>query len=486
MALTGSCTRREMLRLTALATTVAATGVSQMRGQTEPAASAPRVRRPNILMIVADDHRHDVLGAMGDGSVISPCLDRLAAQGTAFTHAHQMGGKFPAVCVPTRGSLLTGCTTYRAMTNLQDNIIQPDRVTLGEHLGANGYHTQIVGKWHNDFKSLNRTFAQGDSIFLRGLASNQYKLRLHRYDPTGVYGKNTVFYAPKFSTDHLSDRAVDFLQNYKEDKPFFLYTAFTAPHDPRTPPHEAAKLYRPDFVTLPENFAAEHPFDNGELKIRDEDLAPHPRTPARIRRELASYYGMVSNLDAGIGRILAALEASGQAENTIVVYTGDHGLALGQHGLMGKQNLYDHSLRVPCLMRGPGVPANLRSDALIYSWDLFPTLCDLTGIPTPAGLDARTLMPVLRGETAIHRTQIHALYRDFQRMVKNDRWKLIEYAVGSERHTQLFDLKADRWEMHNRVDDPTAAGPLAALRGELRRWQVAVGDQAWLTQVAAS
>lgn len=483
MAHPGSFTRREMLRLTALATFG---GVSRIRGQAEPVASAPRVKTPNILMIVADDHRHDALGAMGDGSVISPYLDRLAAEGMAFTHAHHMGGKFPAVCVPTRGSLLTGCTTYRAMTDLQDNIIQTSRVTLGEHLGANGYHTHIVGKWHNDFKSLNRTFAQGDSIFLRGLASNQYKLRLHRYDPAGVYGKNTVYYAPKFSTDHLCDRAVDFLQHYQEDKPFFLYTAFTAPHDPRTPPHEAAKLYRPDRIALPENFAANHAFDNGELKIRDEDLAPHPRTPDRVRRELASYYGMVSNLDAGIGRVLAALEASGQAENTIVIYTGDHGLALGQHGLMGKQNLYDHSLRVPLLLRGPGIPAGRRSDALIYSWDLFPTLCDLAGIPSPDGLDARTLMPILRGDTAVHRTQIYALYRDFQRMVKNDRWKLIEYAVGTQRHTQLFDLQSDRWELHNRVEDPSAAAPLAALRAELRQWQIGVGDQAWLTQVGTS
>jgi arylsulfatase A-like enzyme len=475
-----------MLRLTALTTAAAAAGVSRTKGQTAADPGAPAAKRPNILMIVADDHRHDALGAMGDGSVISPCLDQLAAQGTAFTQAHHMGGKFPAVCVPTRGSLLTGCSTYRAMTDLQDNIIQPNRVTLGEHLGANGYYTQIVGKWHNDFKSLNRTFAHGDSIFLRGLASNQYKLRVHHYDPTGVYGKNTVFYAPKFSTDYLSDRAVDFLQNYQEDQPFFLYTAFTAPHDPRTPPQEAAKLYRPDGLALPANFAANHPFDNGELKIRDEDLAPHPRKPDRVRRELAGYYGMVSNLDAGIGRILAALEASGQAENTIVIYTGDHGLALGQHGLMGKQNLYEHSLRVPLLMRGPGVPANRRSDALIYSWDLFPTLCDLTGVPVPAGLDAQSLTPVLKGETQVHRAQIHALYRDFQRMVKNDRWKLIEYAVGTERHTQLFDLQNDRWEMHNRTDDPTAAAPLAALRSELRQWQTAVGDEAWLAKVAAS
>ena len=443
----GPYTRRDMLRLTATAAAMAAVGrLPAARGQTGGAAPGViRSRRPNILMLVADDHRHDAIHAMGDRTVQTPALDRLAAGGTAFSQAHHMGGKFSAVCVPTRGCLMTGCSVYRAMADQQDNIIVPSRPTLGQHFGASGYRTHIVGKWHNDFKSLNRSFQGAEAIFLRGLASDQFRLRLNHYDPTGAYGRNTVFYAPKFSTDYLCDHAVDFLQNYRREEPFFLYTAFTAPHDPRTPPGDFARLYSPDRIPLPQNFAAEHPFDNGELRIRDEELAPHPRTPERVRRELAGYYGMISNLDAGVGRILAALEASGRAEDTIVVYTADHGLAVGQHGLLGKQNLYEHSVRVPLLLRGPGIPAGRRSDALAYSWDLFPTLCDLAGVTPPGGLDARSLAPLLRGERTGHRTSLQALYSDFQRMTKNERWKLIEYSVGAERHTQLFDLRQDAW-----------------------------------------
>jgi arylsulfatase A-like enzyme len=486
---TGSIlTRRAMLRLTATAAVATVVGrLPAARGQVAAApALGRRSRRPNILMLVADDHRHDAIRAMGDPMVQTPCLDRLAAGGTAFTQAHHMGGKFPAVCVPTRGSLMTGCSVYRAMADQQDNIIAPTRATLGQHLGANGYYTQCIGKWHNDFKSLNRSFAHGEAIFLRGLADNQNKLRLHHYDPSGVYGKNTVYYAPKFSTDYLCDHAVDFVQNYRRDEPFFLYTAFTAPHDPRTPPREFAELYPPERVVLPANFAAQHPFDNGELNVRDEKTAPHPRLPDRVRKEIAAYYGMISNLDAGIGRILAALEASGRAEDTLVVYTADHGLALGQHGLMGKQNLYDHSVRVPLMMRGPGVKAGQRSAALLYSWDLFPTLCELAGVTPPADLDARSLGALVRGERTTHRTKLQALYRDYQRMTKNDRWKLIEYSVGPERHTQLFDLQNDAWEMNNLAADVAAAPHLAELRSDLGQWQTAMNDAGWNLRLQAS
>jgi arylsulfatase A-like enzyme len=478
-------TRRDLLRLTAAA--AAMTAMGRFTGARAEPVAAPAVlkkRRPNILMLVADDHRHDAIRTMGDATVQTPCLDAFAAGGTAFAQAHHMGGKVSPVCVPTRGSLMTGCSVYRAMADLGDNIIAPNRVTLGEHLRANGYRTHVVGKWHNDVRSLNRTFAGGDAIFLRGLADDQFKLRVHRYDPAGAYQKNTVYYGNKFSSDFLADHAIDFLNRQKGDEPFFLYTAFTAPHDPRTPPKEFAQRYDAAKIPLPANFAADHPFDNGELHVRDEDTIPHPRSPDRVRRELAAYYGMVTNLDHNVGRILAALEASGRAEDTIVVYTADHGIALGQHGLMGKQNLHEHSTRVPLLLRGPGVPAGRRSHALLYSWDLFPTLCDLAGIEAPGELDARSLAPVLRGEQTAHRREVHALYRDFQRMTKNERWKLIEYAVNGQRHTQLFDLQNDPWEMRNLAADSAAASQLDGLRASLRNWQVASRD-AGFTRAAA-
>jgi len=428
-------------------------------------------------MLVADDHRHDVIGSLGDGSVQTPYLDRLAAQGAACLRAHDMGGNFPAVCVPTRGALMTGCQVFRALADQTGGVIASDRPTIGQHLRSEGYNTHIVGKWHNDLPSLHRSFEGGEGIFLRGLTTDQYAMRVHHFDPTGLYSSKTVYHTHQFSTDFLCDHAVEYLNGYRSDEPFFLYTGFTAPHDPRTPPKEFAARYHPDRIALPANYSSVHPFDNGEMHIRDEDLAPHPRTPDRVRRELADYYGMVSSVDAGVGRILAALEASGRAEDTIVVYTGDHGIALGQHGLMGKQNLYDHSVRVPMIVRGPGVRPGTRSEALVYSWDLFPTLCALAGINTPADIDARSFMQVLKGEEVAHRTEVGALYRDCQRMIKDERWKLIEYAVGGVRHSQLFDLAGDPWEKNNLACDAAAAGELASMRERLGRWQRSVGDR---------
>jgi arylsulfatase A-like enzyme len=470
--------RREMLRVTAGAAVFAALGRHSLARADvfSPPAILTRPRRPNIIMLVGDDHRHDVINAMGDRAVQTPCLDRLVAGGTAFTQAHDMGGNFDAVCVPTRGCLMTGCNVYRALADQSGGVIAPDRVTLGQHLRGAGYETHLVGKWHNDLPSLTRSFSSGEAIFRRGLNTDQYEMRVHHYDPTGIYGNNTAYHARKFSTDFLCDNAVDFLHKKKGDDPFFLYTAFTAPHDPRTPPKAFADLYQAEDIPLPPNFAAQHSFDNGELKVRDEQTAPLPRTPERTRQEIAAYYGMISSLDAAVGRIRAAVEASGQADNTIIVYTADHGLALGQHGLMGKQNLYDHSVRVPLILHGPGITAGQRHDALLYSWDLFPTLCDLAGVAAPTDLDARSLLPVMRSERTTHRTHIQALYRDYQRMVKDDRWKLIEYAVGNDRHTQLFDLKNDPWEQRNLAASPEAAAQLAGLRQRLQEWQVAVGD----------
>lgn len=456
-------TRRDALRLGAGALAWTAAGRSLRAQETFPRG------RPNIVLLVADDHRHSALGCRGE-PVQTPVLDQLAAEGTCFTHAHHMGGNFPAVCVPTRGSLMTGCMVYRALADQSGGVIAPDRVTLGQHFRAAGYHTHLVGKWHNDTASLHRSFASGEAIFLRGLTTDQYRMRLHHYDPTGQYQRNTVFHPYGFSSDLFADRAVDFLKGYRGDRPFFLTTAFTAPHDPRTPPKAFARMYRPDAMPVPPNFLADHPFDNGELHVRDEELIPHPRTPHRVQRELAEYYGMVSSLDAAIGRILTTLKATGRDQDTIVVYTGDHGLALGQHGLLGKQNLYEHSLRVPLIFRGPGIRSGQANDALLYSWDMFPTLCDLTGVAAPSDLDARSLQPLLRGETATHRTSLHALYRGFQRMAKDDRHKLIEYTVGTQRHTQLFDLQQDPWETRNLAGDASVAPALAALQASMVQW----------------
>lgn len=185
---------------------------------------------------------------------------------------------------------------------------------------------------------------------------------------------------------------------------------------------------------------------------------------------------MITHLDAQIGRILDTLRRRGLAENTIVVLAGDNGLALGQHGLMGKQNLYDHSVRVPLIFSGPGIPCGQRTAAHAYLLDIFPTLCDLTGIPIPDTVEGASLVPALHNPAAPIRDVLLCAYRAVQRSARDSRHKLIEYAVDGRRTTQLFDLQADPWETTNLAADPSHAETLARLRHALDRWRTELDD----------
>lgn len=224
---------------------------------------------------------------------------------------------------------------------------------------------------------------------------------LNHFDPDGEYPEDRKFAAEKFSSEMYADAAIDFLARQKaDDAPFFAYVSFTSPHDPRMAPEKFSQRYDPEQITLPANFMAEHPFDNGDLRLRDEQLLPWPRTPEAIRKEIAAYYAMITEVDAQIGRILEALEASGQKDNTIIVMAGDNGLAVGQHGLLGKQNLYNHSVRVPLIFAGPGLPKNTRRNQFAYLYDIFPTVSDLAGLPNPGTTQGLSLRSVIADQNA--------------------------------------------------------------------------------------
>jgi arylsulfatase A-like enzyme len=258
-------------------------------------------------------------------------------------------------------------------------------------------------------------------------------------------------------------------------------------------------MYDPKSLPLDESFQPEHPFDNGEMQVRDELLAAYPRDPHEVRRHLAAYYGMITHLDAQIGRVLAALRETGQLDNTIIVLAGDNGLALGRHGLMGKQSLYEHSIHVPLLMCGPGIPAGVRREDFVYLLDIYPTLCDLLGLSAPGSVEGASFAarltkdegrkaksagsgrrPEQRGVLSLtepgSRGHLLFAYRHLMRGVRDERWKLIEYVVEGRRRTQLFDLQADPWELTNLAGDPAQADHLARLRRLLTQWRDELGD----------
>jgi arylsulfatase A-like enzyme len=421
---------------------------------------------PNILFLFSDDQRADTIRALGNAVIETPCLDRLAARGAAFTRAYCMGAQQGAVCVPSRAMLLTGRTLFRIKENLDG---QP---TWPEAFAKAGYETFITGKWHNQAPSLLRTFQAGRNVFLGGMGADPYALPVQHFDPDRALTEKKP--SGKHCVELFSDTAIEFLKGRKEGKPFLAYVAFNAPHDPRIAPKEYHDRTNAAKPPLPANFLPQHPFNSGNLTGRDEELAPWPRTPELVRQHLADYYASIAFVDAQVGRILDALRESGLEDNTIVVFASDHGLAIGSHGLFGKQNLYDHSMRAPLILAGPAVPKGKKLDALCYLLDIFPTLGDLAGVAPPEGSEGRSLGAVLRGSATGVRGSLFTAYTKVQRALRDDRWKILAYPQINK--TQLFDLENDPSEMKDLSSDPAHAEELRRLRDLLERAQQEYGD----------
>ena len=449
--------------------------------------------RPNILFFFTDDQRYDTIAALGHPQIHTPHLDDLVERGTVCSDAYIMGGSCGAVCMPSRAMLMTGRTLYR----LQDmgGQIPADHALLGETLRAAGYDTFGTGKWHNGPGAYARSFTHGGEIFFGGMGDH-WNVPASDFDPTGDYDgtiRQTVdfqsqavrqwtadhIHAGVHSTELFANAAIDFLQRrHEHDAPFFSYVSFMAPHDPRTMPDKYLAMYPVDEIELPANFLPEHPFDNGELVIRDEVLAAHPRSEDETREHLAAYYAMISHVDHHIGRVLTALDESGLREDTIVVFAGDNGLAVGQHGLFGKQSVYDHSVHVPLIFAGAGIPEGQQRDALTGLIDIFPTLCDVADVEIPDTVEGCSLVPVFDDEEESVREYFHFAYRHLMRGVRDEEGlKLIETATDDARFTQLFDLAEDPLET---VDLSTAdehAEGLTSLREALQGgWCDEYGD----------
>lgn len=438
-----------------------------------PFAAAQRAaKRPNFVVLFTDDQRFDTVRALGHPEVRTPNMDRLVKRGVTFTHACTQGGLHGAICQPSRGQLMSGRSVFRVHRELIEKQADPnpEYVTFPELLRREGYVTFITGKWHNGPKLLNRGFSSGGNIFFGGM-DNHLKTQVNDYDPTGAYPKDKIRTAPKFSSETFGDTAVEFLKTRDKSKPYLLYVAFMSPHDPRMAPGRFESMYKPEKVSLPGNFLPQHPFDNGEMKVRDEMLAPFPRTESEVRRHIAAYYAMVSEVDHQIGRILDGVD-----EDTFVIFLGDNGLAVGQHGLLGKQNLYDHSWRVPMVISGPGIAKGRRADTLCHIMDVCPTIAGLAGVAAPKNLDARSLEPALRDQNATVREYVIGAYRDVQRAIRTDRWKLILYNVNGAKTTQLFDVISDPLEKNNLAGLPEHAGRIAEMKATLQRELRAAGD----------
>ena len=449
--------------------------------------------QPNILFIFADDQSFETIRSLGNSEIETPNLDRLVRRGLTFNRAYNMGSWSGAVCVASRTMLNTGRYLWFAHEVYNDSEQERQAGRFwSEHMKQAGYATYFTGKWH---VKANAAKAFDHTGHVRGGMPNQTESGYNRpiegeqnpWKPWDVT-KGGFWKGGRHWSEVVGDDSVRFLENAsRSDKPFFMYLAFNAPHDPRQSPKEFVDRYPWQQVQLPVNYLSDYPHKDAigcGKGLRDERLAPFPRTEYAVKVNRQEYFAIITHMDEQIGRILDALEKSGKEQNTYIFFTADHGLAVGHHGLMGKQNMYDHSVRVPFIVAGPNVPAGESIDAPIYLQDIMPTTIELAGAEKPEQVQFHSLLPFIRGESRESSYDaIYGAYLDVQRMISWEDYKLILYPKISR--ARLYHLRDDPNEMHDLAQSADHQPILKRLFRRLLELQKEVGDELDLNEAFA-
>lgn len=410
-------------------------------------AGVANAARPNFLFILVDDQSpFDLKAYNPKSSLDTPNIDRLAREGMVFDAAHHMGSFSGAVCTPSRHMIMSGRTVWHlpiAPGAMTKGLCPPEleQQTIPAVFNRAGYATMRTCKMGNSYDGANKLFAVRRDATKRGGTHES---------GSGWHGDQVMNY--------LAER-----ETAKDERPFLIYFGFSHPHDTRDGRPELLAKYgavnhsdknslpslNPKQPALPPNYLPKHPFDNTDSDVRDEVAVSgvwKNRDEATIRNELGREFACSENIDQQVGRVLEKLKASGQLDNTYIIYTADHGMAIGRHGLQGKQNLYEHTWRVPFIVKGPGIQPGSRVAGNIYLLDVLATLCDLAGIEAPKSSEGLSIKPVLTGEKTVVRDVLFGVYngggKPGMRCVKKDGWKLIQYEAndGAIRQTQLFNL----------------------------------------------
>lgn len=440
--------------------------------------------KPNILFIFADDQTFQGVNVMGNHEVISPNLDKLANSGVTFTHTYNMGGWNGAVCVASRAMLNTGRFIWRANASQQNYPAMKENGQFWSLMMKDaGYDTYMTGKWHVE-QSADSIF--GTAIDIRpGMprtVPESYNRPLSATDTTWLpwHTKWGGFWeGGTHWSEVVANNAIQFLDSAKvSENPFFMYLAFNAPHDPRQSPKKYVDMYPLENIAIPNSFQPLYPYKDSigcGPGLRDEKLAPFPRTEYSIKVHRQEYYAIITHMDEQIGRIVSHLKETGQDKNTYIIFSADHGLSCGNHGLVGKQNMYDHSMRVPCFIVGPDIPENEKRDMQIYLQDIMATTLDLAGIEKPEYVEFNSLMPLITEEVKTSPySEIYGAYIDFQRMVRTDKFKLIIYPKA--RKILLFDVVNDPDEMIDLADNTEYASVKSELIDKFKNQQEIMDD----------
>lgn len=409
--------------------------------------ASPR-KRPNVLFIIVDDQSPQDLKVYNPRSELeTPTIDRLAAQGMTLDGAHHMGAFVGAVCTPSRHMIMCGRTLWHLPIAPGANAKglcppQLEANTMAAVFNRAGYATMRTCKNGNSYPAANQQFSVVKDATKRG----------------GTDESGSAWHA---------ERVLEYLDQRKQEadqRPFLIYFGFSHPHDTRDGNPELLSKYgatnhidrkalppaNPKAPKLPVNYLPAHPFPHGQPGLRDEVAVSGVwtnRDEVTIRNELGRQFACVENIDQQIARVLKQLEEMGELDNTYIFYTSDHGMAIGRHGLQGKQNLYEHTWRVPLIVQGPGIQPGSRAIGNCYLLDVLATLCDLTGVEPPSSNEGTSFRPVLEGKQSTVRDVLYGAYcggtKPGMRCVKQGDWKLVKFDVldGTVHQTQLFNLK---------------------------------------------
>jgi arylsulfatase A-like enzyme len=470
---------RPMRRHLMIVTLILALAVGGMvaRGAAAPQAQATPSTRPNVLFLIADDLNVD-LGAYG-APVQTPHIDRLAAAGVRFERAYTQF----ALCSPSRSSFLTGRrpdatgvrTNPLAKTPMSPHFRErlPATVTLPQIFKNNGWFAARVGKLYHYGVPNHIGTASLDDYLSWDLAVNprghdrEIHDRIITIGQPGNYGGTLSWFADEGPDEEQTDgigalEAVKLLERFGRDKqPFFLAVGFYRPHTPYVAPKKYFDLYDPARIELPA-LSEDDRSRTPAAAYRSANAVQDKMTDARRREAIRAYHASTSFMDAQAGVVLAALDRLGLRQNTIVVFTSDHGYHLADHGLWQKQSLFENSARVPLVIAAPGARGNGRVAAgVVEMVDLYRTLADLAGLSPAAEIEGVSLRPVLDNPAAAVRRYAFSQARNGY-AVRTDRWRYIEWAAGKE-GAQLYDMEQDPRETRNLASDPAHAATVDQL-----------------------
>lgn len=458
------------------------------------------IRRPNILMILTDDHAAHAIGAYGSLVNTTPNLDRIAAEGALVENAFCTN----ALCTPSRAAILTGTYSHVSGVTTLDTPLDNTQETFVSELKAAGYHTGIVGKWH---------LGEGEAHDPRGFDYWEVLRDQGEYfDPTllSATGERT---APGYVTDVLTDLSLEWIRSLPEDEPWCLLLHHKAPHRWWIPDHKHVGMYT-DPIPVPATFTDDYSTRTDasrraamrvadHLTKRDLKVDPPPGLTGddlalwKYQRYMEDYLRCVASVDDNVGRVLDFLDEVGQADDTLVAYSSDQGFFLGDHGWFDKRFMYDESIRMPLLVKYPAqIPAGTNVAQILTNVDFAQTFLDFAGVPAPVRMQGVSFAPALRGQPQHTRDGFYYRYYendDAQHHatahygIRTDRHKLIYFygdglglpGTSDVKFTpawELYDLEADPDELNNVYDDPAYAHVRADLTVQLAQLQASLGD----------